>query len=143
MTKTTGLVGFFVLIEATLWLSFLAAHRRYGVSVLAIVLGCLVLAGIGVTASRSGGERVVIVSLLVSGVLTLIVGDFALFYWEAGKASNWGEALSKLDAVYVALGTLTTAGTGEIVARTQEARGLITASCIALHHPACTAKRCG
>jgi hypothetical protein len=53
-----------------------------------------------------------------------LVGNFSILYWNYGTATNFNEYLTRLDAVYFAVGTLTTAGTGTISAVSQLARGL-------------------
>jgi hypothetical protein len=53
---------------------------------------------------------------LANAFLFLLLG-FSYAYWAIGEAANFaGGPLSKLDAVYFTLGTLTTAGTGTISA---------------------------
>jgi hypothetical protein len=53
---------------------------------------------------------------LTNAFLFLVLG-FSYAYWAIGEAANFaGGPLSKLDAIYFTLGTLTTAGTGTISA---------------------------
>jgi hypothetical protein len=59
------------------------------------------------------------------GISNLIV-SFATWYLSAGTRVNWNIRLSHTDALLVALGTFTTAGTNGITAETEYARRLIT-----------------
>jgi hypothetical protein len=53
------------------------------------------------------------------------IGAFAWIYWDSGSTQNFSIKLSHLDAIYFALGTLTT-GSGNIFATTEYARGVQT-----------------
>jgi hypothetical protein len=64
---------------------------------------------------------------MTANVLLLLVGDFARLYWTYGATTNWNLRLSRWDALYVAMGTLTTAGTGGIQPHSEFARRLLTA----------------
>lgn len=61
--------------------------------------------------------------MLLFGFASL-VGNFSILYWNYGTPVNFTADLTRLDAVYFAVGTLTTAGTGDISAVSQLARGL-------------------
>ena len=115
-----------------LWVVFFTARREPGEPITIVVIGGIATAGLLLlpilSASRGHPPR-----LLLAGVayaLSVMVGIFASTYWDAGSTRNWGVPLSRLDALYVALGTLTTAGTGQIAPRTETARGLVTAQLI-------------
>lgn len=70
--------------------------------------------------------RPVLTALLVAYVLSLLLQLFSFMYWADGTTNNFSTRLSHLDAFYFALGTLTTAGTGDISAISETARGLQT-----------------
>jgi hypothetical protein len=53
-----------------------------------------------------------------------------MLYWAIGTRPNFGSELSRVDAVYFALGTLTTAGTGTIAPTSGLARGLVSGQMI-------------
>lgn len=53
-----------------------------------------------------------------------VLATFSTLYWNYGTTSNFSEKLTRLDAVYFAAGILSTAGTGDISAVSQAARGL-------------------
>ncbi len=67
----------------------------------------------------------VVGAVLLNAFLLLVV-DFAGFYWQFGTTENFNVSLSHLDALYFAVGTLSTAGTGSITPQSQLARGLVT-----------------
>ena len=53
--------------------------------------------------------------------LTLIFSDL---YWDYGQHGNFNIQLSRLDSIYFTLGTLSTAGTGNIFATSETARAI-------------------
>jgi hypothetical protein len=55
-------------------------------------------------------------------VFALLLEIFSALYWAYGTKKNFSFPLSHLDAFYFALGTLTTAGTGNIVAISETSR---------------------
>lgn len=57
-------------------------------------------------------------------VLIVLIYVFSTIYWYRGAGDNFSRPLSHLDAVYFAVGTFTTAGTGSISATSQYARGV-------------------
>jgi hypothetical protein len=57
---------------------------------------------------------------------SLVLQTFSLLYWAHGTARDLSEPLTHLDAFYFALGTFTTAGTGNLSPISQVARGLQT-----------------
>jgi len=57
-------------------------------------------------------------------VFSMLLALFSTLYWNYGSATNFSIILSRLDAVYFAIGTLTTAGTGNIAPISQTARGI-------------------
>ncbi len=62
---------------------------------------------------------------LVFSLLTF-VSMFSLIYWTFGTSHNFSARLTHLDAIYFTIGTLSTAGTGNIVPVSELARGLQT-----------------
>jgi hypothetical protein len=94
------------------------------------------------------GTGMVVVSILIAVTATgilLAVGDslpgnllglayafsaltylFSTLYWGYGGMSNFSTSLTRLDAIYFSVGTLTTAGTGNISATSELSRGLQT-----------------
>ncbi|HEX3488938.1 MAG TPA: ion channel [Streptosporangiaceae bacterium] len=58
--------------------------------------------------------------------LLTFVSMFSLIYWTYGTSHNFSTQLTHLDAIYFTIGTLSTAGTGDIVPVSELARGLQT-----------------
>ncbi len=56
--------------------------------------------------------------------LSIVVFSFATIYYQYGM-HNWSKTLSHVDAIFIALGTMTSAGTGELEARSEFARILL------------------
>jgi hypothetical protein len=63
-------------------------------------------------------------ALLVDLIVTFaaFVGSFAYLYYDEGTGRAFSQDLSRLDAVYFAVGTVSTAGTGNINALSEGAR---------------------
>jgi Ion channel len=70
--------------------------------------------------------RPVVTALFLAYVLSLLLQLFSYMYWAYGTTRNFSIRLSHLDSFYFALGTLTTAGTGNISAISETARRLQT-----------------
>jgi len=58
--------------------------------------------------------------------LLTFVSMFSLIYWTYGTSHNFSTQLTHLDAIYFTIGTLSTAGTGNVVPVSELARGLQT-----------------
>ena len=71
---------------------------------------------LGFTAAR--------VASAVVWALFLILINFSYLYWSHGAPPDFNHTLSHLDAIYFAVGTLTTAGTGSLEAMSETAREL-------------------
>lgn len=63
-------------------------------------------------------------ALYLAYVLSLELQLFSYMYWSYGTTKGFSAPLSHLDAIYFALGTLTTAGTGNISAISETTRRL-------------------
>jgi Ion channel len=70
--------------------------------------------------------RPVLTALALVYVFSLLLQLFSYMYWAYGTAGNFNITLSHLDAFYFTLGTLTTAGTGNISSISETARGIQT-----------------
>jgi hypothetical protein len=55
----------------------------------------------------------------------LTTANFGALYWHYGTTRNFNVTMSRVDSIYFALGTLTTAGTGNIAPVSQLARSLV------------------
>jgi hypothetical protein len=69
-------------------------------------------------------DRVPAYLIIVIAVYVMDTGvvNFTATYWAIGTYANFHQQLSKIDALYFAVGTFTTAGTGTIAAHSQLAR---------------------
>jgi hypothetical protein len=65
-------------------------------------------------ATRSERFGTLLIAFFV--VVSLILGNFAQIYWGYGTGGNFNEHITRFRAVYFAIGTLSTAGTGNIFA---------------------------
>lgn len=68
--------------------------------------------------------RPVRTAIVLLCLFSLVLQLFSFIYWSYGSTRNFSISLSHLDSFYFALGTLTTAGTGNISAISETARGL-------------------
>lgn len=58
--------------------------------------------------------------------LVVFIWMFSLVYWAYGTAKNFSVPLTRLDALYFTIGTLSSAGTGNLAPASQLARGIQT-----------------
>jgi hypothetical protein len=70
--------------------------------------------------------RPVVTTLFLIYVFSLLLQLFSYMYWAYGTTRNFTIRLSHLDSFYFALGTLSTAGTGNVSAISETTRGLQT-----------------
>jgi hypothetical protein len=68
--------------------------------------------------------RPVVTAFVLIYGFALLLELFSSEYWSYGTTRNFTRPLSHLDAFYFALGTLTTAGTGNISATSETSRGI-------------------
>lgn len=73
-----------------------------------------------------GRFRPISTAVAVTYVFSLILQLFSYMYWAYGTTRDFNANLSHLDSFYFALGTLSTAGTGNISAISETTRGLQT-----------------
>lgn len=114
------------------WFAFLRIKDRATSTVWVIVL--LVLVAVVITQlilglvliPRQHMTPARFVRISTNFVLTLLFVAllFSLLYWNYGTSRNFDHSLTHLDAIYFTLGTLTTAGTGNINATSDVARGI-------------------
>lgn len=120
-----------ILFQALLWYQFLnASGRGNALPLLLVVMMVLLVAwnGFWAVLQVRATKRFTFVTLAsLMNIVSLILTDFSVLYWLYGTNANFGKTLSRLDAVYFALGTMTTAGTGSIAPASQLARGLVSA----------------
>jgi Ion channel len=124
-TFIAQMVGIIV-VQFYLWLGFLTVPTRYSAGPLltindsiaiAVGIACLIFASINISSLPY-------ILLSVTSTISLLMVDFSFIYWSNGTTANFNVSLTRLDAIYFMLGTLTTAGTGNIVATSDAARGV-------------------
>jgi hypothetical protein len=79
---------------------------------------------------KIGSRRASDIFLAVVLSLVNIVTWFTFAYHSVGKDNNFSGKLTHLDALYFALGTLTTAGTGSVAPTSSLSRGLVSVQMI-------------
>jgi hypothetical protein len=89
-----------------------------------VLLGSTVLAIFGSFLAHSVADVVQAVAAVVWLVLYLI-WTFSFTYYLLGSPHYWSKELSHVDAIYVAVGTLTTAGSAGISASDDLTRGIL------------------
>lgn len=132
-TKIGILITGFLGVQLLLWVMFALTTARRGSAlpveltggVISILVGILFLAGL--SRSNVGGlELFVLVASQFSG----LVACFTALYYAVGTSHNFSMPLSHGDALYLAIGTLSTAGTGSVVATSQLARAIQSAQMV-------------
>jgi GntR family transcriptional regulator len=108
-----------------LWLSFFSSQRSTFrgsetviVAMLIVVTAILLLPAIGDTVPGT------LLGLVYA--FSALTYFFSVLYWGYGVSPNFSANLTRLDAVYFSVGTLTTAGTGSIAATSELSRELQT-----------------
>jgi Ion channel len=114
-----------ILAQGALWFNLFVFSQSTFTGLYVIVPSAITVIGItyvliSVTRFSSMPEK----ALMLLFGFALLVGNFSILYWNYGTTGNFTEHLTRLDAVYFAIGTLTTAGTGNVSAVSQLARGL-------------------
>jgi hypothetical protein len=114
------------LLDLFIALSFFRTNERTGFGAFQIVTLALgLIATSAVFVWRVARQRLWQSLILAANLLFLVIFGFAFAYYAIGGASEWTAPLTHLDALYVALGTLSTAGTGSIAPVGQGSRGLV------------------
>jgi hypothetical protein len=114
-----------ILAQGALWFNFFFFSQGTFTGFYVIIPSVITL--IGITYILISIIRFVSIpetALMLLFGFSSLVGNFSILYWSYGTTVNFSEYLTRLDAVYFAVGTLTTAGTGNISAVSQLARGL-------------------
>jgi len=83
-------------------------------------------------AGRRDNDRMywLTLTIMVAYTFLLITMQFATIYWIIGTTENFSVELSHWGAIYFALGTLTTAGTGTIAPTSDLARAIVSGQMI-------------
>jgi hypothetical protein len=105
------------------WLLFSGRHPQLELLWLALsVIGIAGMAHTTLIGAADPTEPFTSVAVMVGSTISCLLGLFSGLYWSIGTHDNFSHALTKLDAIYFAVGTLSTAGTGNISATSQQAR---------------------
>ena len=126
---TLGVIGIVIIFTNTyLWYGFFAETRRQApaglVAFYIVFVGASIAVFIWMLARREGSSSVRL-TLLVNNA-SLLLAVFSFVYWTHGTTVNFSQNLSHLDALYFAMGTFSTAGTGSVSAKSEWARGIQT-----------------
>jgi hypothetical protein len=133
-----------VLYQAILWPAYFLALSREGTGLIhrsplptekPLVAGFGVLISVAyacftIAFARNPARRIVYAAIFAVGTITSFVYTFGAVYYEYGTTHNWTSQLSHLDALFVAVGTLTTGGTGDLQPQSELARGLLLAEMV-------------
>lgn len=111
--------------QAALWLLFFLTGRNLNGNWPHILINTVSIAGFIVVLMTLKGSVYTIVTMLL-GAFSVVMLAFSQLYWGYGLPPNFSVPLSRLEAIYFSVGTLTTAGTGNISATSDLTRGLQT-----------------
>jgi hypothetical protein len=127
-------IGALYLAPVGYWLILFRARRvidfsnvwHVAILFMEILLPTVLVIGVAIWMSRTRHKALygAFAATVVCAFL-IVTAVFANLYWLIGTPANFGVELSKIDAIYFALGTLTTAGTGTIAPTSGLARGLV------------------
>lgn len=110
------------------WWTFLTSTKRAPSFVTAAIqIGAITVCICAVIAVGLAKRSALLTGFALIITFPLLIGDFSLTYWNYGLKPSFSANLSHLDAVYFAIGTLSTAGTGSLTALSEAARGIQTA----------------
>jgi hypothetical protein len=113
-------------VQATPWYLWFNQKTRHSPShstiLLAFIYVCLMIFQVMIFA-RTRSNSFVRWIVLLSAFSTLI-GSFSSLYWNCGISANFGTELTRFDAFYFTLGTLSTAGSGNIIATSDVSRAI-------------------
>jgi len=90
-----------------------------------LAYGILAQATIGAIIASVVEDSAAWLAAFVVWLILYLISIFSFTYYLLGSPQHWNVALSHVDAVYVAAGTLTTAGTTGISARGDLTRGIL------------------
>jgi hypothetical protein len=117
----------FLVLQGFLWISFLFQAHRKGIDVFIVVLNILLIGYVVcvLVYCTMAGVRIREVLVILVCTLSFIVVLCANWYWHYGTKENFTQPLTRLDAIYFAVGTFGTS-TGNILATSETARALQT-----------------
>lgn len=101
------------------FIAFSPATAAAGVVDCAFIIVAIISTARSTTRARLG--------IFLSYAVAMSVIFFAGLCWDEGTRENFTHPLTKRDARYVAIGTLSTSGTGSIAATSETTRAILTA----------------
>jgi hypothetical protein len=116
-----------LLVQAFLWINLFAFGRGDFTGLRTIIpsfISAVLLTYLLISVTKFGSIFDIAITLFYG--FSSLLAVFSTLYWNYGTANNFTERLTQLDAIYFSVGTLSTAGTGNISAVSQVARGLQT-----------------
>lgn len=108
-----------------LWVWFAVGNRgaHSSVELAFLFLAALVIVIPTILGVRSSAPiRIHVLNLFIA--VAMFIGLFANAYWSEGTSHNFSSPLTRLDAVYITVGTLTTSGTGSFTAISEPGRAI-------------------
>jgi hypothetical protein len=125
------IIIFDIALQSVVWAQLFSWDRSFYTGVTAIVVPTIiVLAQIFILINIREGLGIFGGAIILEGAFSVLIAAFAGLYWGYGTTSNFNIQLSHLDAIYFSIGTLTTAGTGNLVATSEIARSVQTVQMI-------------
>lgn len=114
-----------ILMQLGLWLQLFSYARspRFGEAL--IIPSCIGIV-IAIFGLIQGKARFGVFETIlnVETTFSMLTALFSILYWSYGSRPNFSSNLTRLDAIYFTVGTLTTAGTGSLSAESEIARGI-------------------
>jgi hypothetical protein len=121
-------ISFALVVNVLMWFALFSAPSREGIHRQFIYAGfpicALLLADLARHAVRQFHPKMTVWFLLIT--ISQFSFIFTITYWANGTRDEFSVNLSPVDALYFTLGTLTTAGTGDISATSETAREIQT-----------------
>jgi voltage-gated potassium channel len=124
ITRIVYMYAFFALGLAALSWLFMVTPRSPSLSPFWLVAYAALAVFMVITIIRFRNYKIwLFASIVFLGFASLTI-LFSFAYWQYGQPGAFNIQLSHLDAIYFTLGTLSTAGTGNIVAISETARAI-------------------
>lgn len=105
------------------WIYFFFSDRSLYRGPFAVV-SAIVIPALAIVMLITARNTIAAIAMSLLYTLLSTVFVFATLYWGYGSSSNFSVPLTRLDSIYFAVGTLSTAGTGNIAAISELSREL-------------------
>ncbi|HTZ91699.1 MAG TPA: ion channel [Streptosporangiaceae bacterium] len=124
-----------IFVSALEWVGYILIERRLSPSTFSLVqysIGdALAVLWLGFVIVRRPNVSSIRAIAMVVAAASIILVNFSFSYYYIGATKNFSRPLTRLDAFYVALGNLTTAGSGDIYPISEKARALVSGQYVA------------